>query len=155
MEIIEKKMAQLVELMEEPLANGSEVAFTVRGNSMWPLLHDRKDKIFLKRLDFYKTYDIILYKRDDKTFVLHRIVGKKNGAFYLAGDGEFEKEYPIYPEQILAKAVRGVRYGKPFSCSSFGFKAYSVLWVFLLPVRPLAVRVFSTLRRWGRNVFAK
>ncbi len=155
MEILEKKMQELVSLMEEPLQNGAEVVLTVRGNSMWPLLHNAKDKIFLKRLDFYKTYDIILYKRNNGSYVLHRIVGKKNGLFYLAGDGEFQKEYPVYPEQILAKAVGGQRNGKPFSCANFTYKVYSVLWVFLLPVRPIVVRVFSTLRRWRKHVFKK
>jgi len=155
MERLEKRMEALVELMREPLAEGKEIALTIRGNSMWPLLLSGRDKIFIKTLDFYKKYDIILYKRDNGSYVLHRIVGKKNGAFILAGDGEFKKEYPIYENQIAAGAVGGVRKGRPFSCTDFTYRLYSVVWTFLLPVRPYIVRVAAPIRRRLKNVFKK
>lgn len=155
MERLEKKMELLVELMEQPLSEGKEVGLTTRGNSMWPLLLSGRDKIFLKRLDFYKKYDIILYKRDNGSYVLHRIVGVKNGAYILAGDGEFKKEYPIYKNQIVAGAVGGVRKGKPFSCTDFPYRFYSVMWTFLLPVRPFVIRLAEPLRRRFINVFKK
>ena len=155
MERLEKSMEILVELMEEPLAEGREVGLTTRGNSMWPLLLSGRDKIFLKRLDFYKKYDIILYKRDNGSYVLHRIVGEKNGAFILAGDGEFKKEYPIYKNQIEAGAVGGVRKGRPFSCTDFPYRLYSVVWTFLLPVRPFVIRLAGPIRRRFTNVFKK
>lgn len=155
MERLEKNMEYLVELMKQPLSEGKEVGLTTRGNSMWPLLRSGQDKIFIKTLDFYKKYDIILYKRDNGSYVLHRIVGEKNGAFVLAGDGEFKKEYPIYKNQILAGAVGGVRKGKPFSCTDFPYRFYSVVWVLLLPLRPIIVRLAAPVRRWFKNVLKK
>ena len=155
MERLEKKMEALVELMKEPLSQGREVGLTIRGNSMWPLLLSGRDKIFLKTLDFYKKYDIILYKRDNGSYVLHRIVGEKNGAYILAGDGEFKKEYPICKNQIAAGAVGGVRKGKPFSCTDFPYRFYSVVWTFLLPVRPFIIRLAAPVRRRFTNVFKK
>ena len=141
--------------MKSPLDEGKEVAFTIRGNSMWPLLHSGRDKIYLKKLDFYKKYDIILYKRNNGSFVLHRIVGKKKGAFVLAGDGEFHTEYPIHNDQIVAGAVSGERNGKPFDCNNFFYKMYSRFWVFILPFRPVATRIYAKLRRRVSNVFKK
>lgn len=155
MERLEKSMADIVALMEQPLEEGKEVALTIRGNSMWPLLRSAQDKIFLKKLDFYKIYDIILYKRDNGSYVLHRIVGEKNGAFYLAGDGEFKKEYPIYNNQIVAGAVGGVRKGKPFSCAGLPYRIYSRVWTAILPIRPYIVHIVAPVRRRLKDVFKK
>ncbi|MBQ2966690.1 MAG: S24 family peptidase [Clostridia bacterium] len=152
MKIIEKEMAQLVAVINEPLEEGKEAAFTVRGNSMWPLLLSGRDKITVRKSDKYRKYDIVLYRRENGSFVLHRIVGRKKDAFVLAGDGELEKEYPIYPSQILAKAVSGVRKGKTFSCSAFCFKVYSVLWVKLFYVRAPLTRTGVALKRWLKRV---
>ena len=33
-----------------------------------------------------------LFQRSDGSFILHRIVGEKNGAFYFCGDYETKKE---------------------------------------------------------------
>lgn len=147
MDRLEKPISDLVELIETPLKEGKEAGLVIRGNSMWPLLHDGVDKIFLKRVDFYRNYDIILYRRNSGNYVLHRIIGKKNGAYILAGDGEFEKEYPIYPNQILAKATRGIRKGKPFSCDSIRYKIYSFIWSKSLYLRPLIVKCAVWVRR--------
>ena len=155
MERLEKSMETLVEIIREPLENGKEVALTIRGNSMWPLLRSGRDKIFLKKLDFYKKYDIILYRRNSGCYVLHRIVGKKNGAFILAGDGEYKTEYPIYAEQIIAGAVRVIRKKRLFLCSDFSYRLYSVMWTFLLPIRPIIVRTFALIRRRVKNVFKR
>ncbi len=147
MERVEKPIADLVNLVEQPLKNGKEVALVIRGNSMWPLLHEGVDKILLKRVDFYNICDIILYRRASGDFVLHRIIGKKNGAFILAGDGEFRKEYPIYENQILAKATGGIRKGKPFSCDSKRYKLYSFVWAKILPLRPIIIKIGYRLMR--------
>ncbi len=152
MKIVEKEMAQLVAVIEQPLKEGKEAAFTVRGNSMWPLLLSGRDKVVVKKFDEYRKYDIVLYRRESGNYVLHRIVGKKGNAFVLAGDGETEKEYPIYPEQILAKAVSVVRKEKPFSCNTFGFKAYSRFWVAFFKLRIPIAKTAVTMKRWFKRV---
>lgn len=152
MKIVEKEMAQLVAVIEQPLKEGKEAAFTVRGNSMWPLLLSGRDKVAVKQFDKYRKYDVVLYRRESGKYVLHRIIGVKNNAFVLAGDGETEKEYPIYPEQILAKAISGVRKGKPFSCNTFGFKAYSRFWVAFFRLRIPIAKIAVTMKRWFKRV---
>lgn len=152
MKIVEKEMAQLVAVIEQPLKEGKEAAFTVRGNSMWPLLLSGRDKVTVKQFDKYRKYDVVLYRRESGKYVLHRIVGKKGDAFVLAGDGETEKEYPIYSEQILAKAISGVRKGKPFSCNALGYKVYSRFWVAFFKLRIPVARVAVTMKRWFKRV---
>lgn len=152
MKIVEKEMAQLVAVIEQPLKEGKEAAFTVRGNSMWPLLLSGRDKVTVKQFDKYRKYDVVLYRRESGKYVLHRIIGVKNNAFVLAGDGETEKEYPIYPDQILAKAISGVRKGKPFSCNTFGYKVYSRFWVSVFKLRIPVAQIAVTMKRWLKRV---
>ncbi|MDY6367089.1 MAG: S24/S26 family peptidase [Clostridia bacterium] len=63
------------------------LAFVPRGNSMWPTLKNAKQSVVLmpksKRL---KRMDVAMYMRDDKTFVLHRVIEVKDDGYVFCGD---------------------------------------------------------------------
>lgn len=132
----------------------SKVKITVTGNSMYPLLRSGIDEVILTYGQSYKKGDVVFYKRDNGSYVLHRIVGKKDNAFYIAGDGEIHKEYPVYDEQIIGVATAFVSRGRTFSHKNPLYLMYKVIWLFLLPYRhkiiKMHIKIRRTLGRWSR-----
>jgi hypothetical protein len=65
-------------LIREQIAAGRSVRLPVRGNSMSPILQDRRDTVLLHPVDplKIKVGDVILYSWKDG-FLLHRVVGMK------------------------------------------------------------------------------
>ena len=99
--------------------------------------------IFIKKAEKLKKGDVPFYKRSDGTFILHRIVGVKNGAYVLRGDYEQKKEYPIYPEQVVAVAEGFYRNDRYISCNSFLYKLYKVFWMNTAWCRPMLLKIIS------------
>lgn len=127
------------------IENGKTVKLTVTGYSMYPLVTSRRDAVLLGKVDALKVGDVPLFQRPDGSFILHRIVGKKYGAFKLLGDYETKIEYPVYPEQVIAVAKGFYRKERFISCDSFGYKAYNFIWRLLRPIRPLLLTLLAKL----------
>ena len=134
-------------LVEECLAGGMDVRMKVSGISMTPILHNIKDSVVLTKTDRVKKYDIVLYKRANGKYILHRIIGRKKGAFVMAGDFEIEKEYPVYEDMIIAKVTSFCRNGKDYTPEDFVIRLYSVIWVLVFPVRQWILYMLNCIRR--------
>lgn len=126
----EVKMDLLMPVIKEKLELGAEVNLVSSGRSMNPLFRHGKDTVCLKKLtEEAKKYDIIFYQRDDGKYVIHRIVGKRKDGYILRGDNQFINEYPVRPDQIIAKVISFNRDGKQISCDNFKYKCYMFVWV--------------------------
>ena len=139
-------LEQAMPLMEELLSAGKEVSFVPSGTSMIPLILGGRDQITLKRFSSPPAkYDVPLYRRSDGSFVLHRIIGTCIDGYIMCGDHQTAKEYPVKPEDIIAVMVSVDRNGRHIDCNSFGYKAYSRIWSFLRPVRPVLFKIASVI----------
>lgn len=117
--------------MEEQLKAGKKVRFGPKGTSMLPLIRQNVDSVMLKAApDKLKKYDLPLYRRNDGHFVLHRVVGVKKDGYVMCGDNQWEREYGVKPENILAVADGIWRDDKYLPVSSFSYKFYSRKQVF-------------------------
>jgi hypothetical protein len=105
-------------ILGEILLSGQPVTITVTGSSMQPFLRHSKDRVYLLRCDpsEIKRGDIVLYARDDGTWVLHRVY-RANGLFTMIGDSQWILEPNIRKDQIMAKALYALRGGKRVSCT--------------------------------------
>lgn len=72
------------------------------GTSMLPLLRERIDTVKLVAPNNLKKRDVVLYMRNDKTLVLHRIIRVKDDLFTMCGDNQFMLEKGIKRSQIIA-----------------------------------------------------
>jgi len=133
----------LMPLVLESVEQGGNAKLKVSGFSMYPLVSSRRDSVLLEKAIDIKVGDVPLFKRDDGSFVLHRIVGKKNGAYFTMGDYEVEKEYPVYPEQIVAKAKGFYRKEKYIDCKSVKYRIYRFFWTHTLFLRPFLLNFFA------------
>ena len=68
--------------------------------------------------------DVLLYKRDNGTFVLHRIIGEDEEGFIMCGDNQFLKEHGIKDENIIGLVAYFVRKGKKLTTDSPKYKLY-------------------------------
>ena len=147
-EIKQTDMETMLPLIEATISSGGSVKLKVSGFSMYPLVSSRRDSVLLAKADDIKVGDVPLYKRSDGSYILHRIVGKKNGAYVTMGDYETKKEYPVNPEQIVAKAVGFYRKERFIDCKSDLYKIYKFFWTHTLFLRPFLLNCIADV---GKN----
>ena len=121
---------------EEALRRGDCVRLTVTGNSMFPLLHSRRDTVTLSPAGKIKKYDITFHKRQDGRYILHRVLKiQKDGTYLIAGDNELKTEPPVKREQIFGVVTEYTRWGKTKKPKGFGYWLYVRIWHLLMPYR--------------------
>lgn len=147
-------LSRLLPLMTDELAAGGEVRFKPRGISMLPFLKEGRDEVVLSRIaSAPKKGDIIFYRRADKAFVLHRVVGIKKGGYVLCGDNQYRREYPVTDNQIIA-TVKGVyRKGKYVDAQSLYFRLFGFLRPKIMLFYGLFARAKAKLGRILRRIF--
>ena len=129
------------------LEQGYYVSTTV-GWSMYPMLRNRRDRIVLlpKGAERLKKYQLPLYRRPDGKYILHRIIGVKDGLYVIRGDNTYVKEY-VPEEWILGYVSEFYRGNRHVKASSIGYRVYAVFWNCIYPIRVLYVRIRGLARR--------
>lgn len=122
------RLSEHIGLITEVLDSGGEFTLFPRGTSMLPLVIQGRDSVTLIKPNGYSIGDIAFYRRADGAFVLHRIVGEKDGAFVMCGDNQLEREYGITPDMIIGRAVRITRGGREITEKNFLYLIYKILW---------------------------
>ena len=121
---------------EEVLCRGDSVRLTVTGNSMYPMLHTRRDTVTLSPAQTIKKYDITFHKREDGRYILHRVLKvQKDGTYLIAGDNELKTEPPVRREQIFGVVTEYTRWGKVKKPKGLGYWLYVRIWHLLMPFR--------------------
>ena len=128
------------------------ITVPVSGTSMNPFLGHRRDTVTLVSAEGKKLGpgDIVLYKRSGsglEAYIMHRIVGIKNGAYVLCGDAQTRREFGVDRKSILAVAIEAARKGKTIKNTSPVWLFYKHVWRILRPFRPALLRVFGKKRR--------
>ncbi|MBP3436541.1 MAG: S24/S26 family peptidase [Clostridia bacterium] len=144
-------LADLLPLMEEVIKAGKTFRLFPMGNSMRPLLREGKDSVLLVYISPQDVQgnDMILYRREDGAFVLHRVVAvEKDGTLTLRGDSQYYNETGISKEQVIALVQGFYRGGKYHDCeSSLYYRFYLFRRRLSYPLRRFSFRVSSFLRR--------
>lgn len=142
-------MKDLYEIIDIAFQNNQSAVFRVKGMSMFPLLRDQRDSVTLEKITKDpKRKDIILYKRDNGQFVLHRIIKVKDGIYTLVGDNQHVLEYPIRRDQILGVVTSIIRKGKTIDLkTSKKYKLYSFFWCSNLFMRRVILKIIHTVNK--------
>lgn len=138
-------------LLSEILAESGSVEITTTGNSMCPMLHDRKSRVRLAKPEQLQKGDLPLYRRDNGAYVLHRIVSVNGDILTCCGDAQWHLERGIRTDQVLAVVTDFTWKDRWVSCDSLLYRLYWRIWVFIRPLRHL---VFGGSNR-TRRIFSK
>lgn len=142
----EVKIEEVMPLLQERLSAGQRVRFAPMGTSMLPLLRPGRDSVTLIGLDRPpERFDIVMYRRADGSYVLHRVVRAGSPCICL-GDHQFECE-TVNLGQIFAKVISFTRAGREYSVKDGAYRCYCCVWHFTRPVRRLWRGVCVRLRR--------
>lgn len=128
----------MIPVIKPALEEGKTVEMTVTGQSMLPLLKDRVSSVKLVTPENLKKGDIVLFKKDEDHYVLHRILNVGDGAFDIVGDNQYVPDKDISKEDIIAK-VAG------YSRDGMTWKENDRLYRAMLP----AIKI---TRRYGRGI---
>lgn len=139
---------ELMPLIGDILKTSERVRFTVKGNSMYPILRSDRDEVEVVACENVRKYDVVLYKRKDGSYILHRVLKVKGDILSIAGDFEQELETPVYKDQVIAKVDNIIRGKKIISCKSSIYKTYCVLWAIAIKNRRKILKLLKKLRKW-------
>ena len=133
----------------ERLSAGQTVRYLgFRGVSMRPMLRQGKDYVELSPLpEKLKKYDLPVYRRSDGQYVMHRIIGEKEGRYICLGDNTITLEY-ISPEQMIGMVSAFKRGEKRIEVCNRYYKLYCFIWVLVSPVRIFLFKGKNKLFRW-------
>jgi len=150
------RLKEWMPIIEESLRAGKPVRFSPRGISMLPMIRQGEDCVVLSAApERLRKYDIPLYQRDDGKYILHRIVKiQKNEAgeetYSCVGDNQFELEYGVRRDQILAVVTAFSHCGREYSVLEWKYRIYCWFWHYSRPGR----RFFRRAKGWLRRHFS-
>lgn len=135
----------------ELLAKNGWMVYVTNGQSMWPLIKEDPDTIFVvsHEKEILKD-DVILFNRDGK-LILHRVVGKNENGYTTRGDGMIKCERGIKEEDIVGVLKGYTRKGKNISVDSTGYRVYVLLWCRTLAVRRVCIFMRRIYKRLLKN----
>lgn len=87
---------------EQAIAKYGFYIATPIGTSMMPLLRQRIDTVKLVAPTTIKKHDVVLYMRNDKALVLHRVIRVSKDSYTMCGDNQCVLEKGIKRNQIIA-----------------------------------------------------
>ena len=140
-------LEEIYPIMQEQLDCGGKAAFNITGTSMLPFLKQGRDSVFIEKPKrAIKKRDIIFYRRLDGNFILHRVIGKKNGRYICRGDNQTENEHGIEPSQIIGTVIEYNRKGKVKSANCLSHRIYSLFWVNTVFFRKVYRKIKGTIK---------
>ncbi|MBQ9820030.1 MAG: S24/S26 family peptidase [Bacteroidales bacterium] len=108
---MEKRVLPNKVLLEEVaalVAQGKDVVFTPKGNSMLPFIRGDRDSVRLSACGEPEEGDIILARHDGR-YVLHRVVSVGEKTLLLMGDGNLQGTERVLRSDILGKVTAILR----------------------------------------------
>ena len=112
--------------IEQELTVNGHSFFQTVGDSMEPLLHNRKSTVVIAaKQGRLKRYDVALYHRPTGEYVLHRVLKVLDGAYLICGDNRIWKE--TVPEEWIIGVMTDFypdEHSNPISCNSKSYQKY-------------------------------
>ena len=120
------ELETLFPVIQEVLSEGKSFTFAPKGVSMLPLIRQGEDSVTISPANHaLKLYDVPLYRRKNGQFVLHRVVGLKNGKYVMCGDNQHEYEYGIDHSSIIGVMSEIIKPDKTISVNDKDYIQYA------------------------------
>ncbi len=143
-----EKPRTLIPIEAELAAHGICVINT-NGRSMRPLLK-AGCAVNIKALDReLKKYDVVLYKNNTGRYILHRIIGFDGDICIIRGDNTYAEEH-VRKSDIIGYMISYIKKSKVKEVSRLSYRIYSRFWNFIYPLRRIARKIKSLLKKKKR-----
>lgn len=119
---------------------------TVHGFSMYPLLVNHRDSVYIEKTEIFRKYDVLLFRRKDGQLVLHRLIDFSDDMLVLCGDNDFISE-KIHKNQVIGIMKEFSRNDKIFKVNNFWYKLYYRVWCFSLPTKRVLKAIYSNFQK--------
>ena len=124
-----------------------ELPLTITGNSMSPFLIHGRDTVYLSRLTrTVRRGDVLLYRRDNGAYVLHRVYAVTPETYTMVGDAQTELESGIRPDQVVAVMTRATRKDKELRPGDFWWDFFETTWLRFLPMRRPIHKLYTIMK---------
>ena len=128
--------------------NITALPLVISGNSMNPFLVHGRDTVYLSKVKHpLKKGDMILYRRDNGAYILHRICQVDGETYTLVGDAQTQLEPGVRQDQVLAVVNAVCRKGKILRSGNFWWDFFAQIWIRMISLRPAAIAVYSRLMK--------
>ena len=130
------ELSLLEKNIEDILEKEGVYASVTEGSSMHPLFKTHRDMIVVKKVSgTLSKYDVALYRVSGK-YILHRVIGvnSEEGVYIIRGDNTYSKEYIPF-KNVIAVLASFNRKGKHYDVTDRSYRAYSVIWCAIYPLR--------------------
>ena len=110
------------------LEKNGAIAFVPAGNSMWPIIKNKKQSVIVKRkTERLAPYSVAFYLRPTGVFVLHRVIEVLDNGYLCSGDSQLETEVVL--EDWVFGVLDGFYQGKNYiSVSDDSYKKTVEKW---------------------------
>ena len=115
---------------EEELEKNGRLIYTNVGDSMMPLLRQRRDLVIIEKRPEgrCRKYDVVLYRRPNGKHVLHRILKVRKNDYVICGDNRRVREFGVPDEWIIGVLTGVVRDGRQINVTDRRYRLYAHLW---------------------------
>lgn len=121
------RLEEALPLIEASFSAGVAFRFFPRGTSMLPMLRQGIDSVSIvsPKVREPKAGEVILYRRKNGAFVLHRAIKlQDDGSFVCRGDNQYELEYGVERERIIGVLEGYYRDDKWISADDADYRKY-------------------------------
>ena len=138
-------MSEAIRLVGECIS----VTFPVKGRSMLPFIVGGRDSVILEKPTEIRKGDVVLAyveseNREDRRYVVHRIISLDGDRVTLMGDGNLALHEYCNRGDVCAKVSLVVKpNGKKRSLDSFLFRFFAKVWFALLPFRRYLLWIYN------------
>lgn len=138
---------------EQLIQKNGFYAAAIHGTSMYPMLINHKDTVYVVEPDKLRKNDVLLYRRaGNNQLVLHRLLRLENDALIMCGDNEFRME-KITREQVIGVMREFTHNGRKRTEKNIIYRLYVSLWTTPMPVKRRIIFLYRLPGRVRRKLF--
>ncbi len=130
MKKVHYNLSEMEPVIRNVLSKGGTFQFYPQGTSMLPSIVAGKDQVLLAPLpENLKKYQVVLYKRENGAFVLHRIVKKRAQDYVMRGDNQYVLEPGIHREQMIGIVEKVIKPDQVIDTEAVSYRMKWAIWV--------------------------
>ena len=138
--------------IKELLQNDGKFIGTTMGVSMRPMIISGRDVVVIeKKTERLKPLDVALYIRNDKDYVLHRVLKVTEDGYIIRGDNCYSDEI-VKEDEVIGVLTQYFKKDKPIMMGDKKYLRYVKRRLFWYKPRKFFVKLKAKIRRIAKRI---